>query len=59
MVRMTYASRGLPKSGSEDLNIEDRVVDIAVKLEQFSEEFLCEINPKGKVGNSMGSLKSY
>lgn len=31
------------------MKIEPKVVDIAQKLEQFSEEFLCEINPRGKV----------
>lgn len=51
MVRLTYALRGDPKPGAADLKMELRDVDIARKLEQFSEEFLCKINPKGKVGH--------
>ncbi|EXJ70577.1 uncharacterized protein A1O5_06647 [Cladophialophora psammophila CBS 110553] len=49
MVRLTYALRGPPSRESNDMKIEFRTVDIAIKLEQFTEDFLCNVNPKGKV----------
>ena len=59
MTRLTYAWRGSPAVGIQDMVVELREVDIARKLEQFSEEFLCQINPKGKVSQSFHDFPAF
>jgi glutathione S-transferase len=48
MVRQTVAIRGQAKDKDSEIPITNVVVDI-FKEEQFSEHFLCEINPLGQV----------
>lgn len=48
MVRYTIALRGPPKDESSSILIHEQEVDI-FHQEQMSEQFLCEINPKGQV----------
>lgn len=53
MTRLTYALRGQAKPGIPEMKMELKEVDISLKLEQFSEEILCKINPKGKVNDHL------
>jgi hypothetical protein len=48
MVRQTVAIRGQAKNADSEIMITEQVVDI-FNEEQFSEHFLCEINPLGQV----------
>lgn len=48
MVRYTLETRGPPKDGELDWNIENKAINIFAG-EQISEHFLCEVNPKGEV----------
>lgn len=48
MVRQTIAIRGFPQDASSEISIKEEVVDIFHE-EQFSEQYLCEINPEGQV----------
>ncbi|KAH8887055.1 hypothetical protein GQ53DRAFT_331629 [Thozetella sp. PMI_491] len=49
MARYAIALRGPPKEGLSDLSINEQAVDIVVNLEQLSEDYLCNVNPKGQV----------
>ncbi len=49
MVRYTLALRGPPKAGSPDVTVREEVVDINDSLDQLTENYLCNINPKGQV----------
>ena len=49
MVRYTLALRGPPKAGSPDVTVSEEVVDISGSLDQLTEDYLCNINPKGQV----------
>jgi hypothetical protein len=51
MVRYALALRGEPKAASDEMVVEERVVEI-FKGEQLTEHFLCEVNPKGQVRTS-------
>lgn len=48
MVRYTLALRGPPKDASSAIEVHEQEVDVYHE-EQLSEQFLCEINPKGQV----------
>jgi hypothetical protein len=48
MVRFTLAFRGAPKDESSAMSVEERTLNI-FQDEQLSEEYLCEVNPKGQV----------
>jgi len=48
MVRYTLANSGAPTQHSLPLSVELKRLDI-FGGEQLSEEYLCEVNPKGQV----------
>ena len=51
MVRYTLSERGARREGSLPLSIELKDVQI-FKGEQLTEEYLCDVNPKGQVSNA-------
>jgi hypothetical protein len=53
MVRYTVANAASPVKGSLPLSVELRQIDI-FKGDQLSEQYLCEINPKGQVSATIG-----
>ena len=48
MVRQTIGIRGEPKDEASKISIDEKVIEI-FKEEQFSEQYLCEVNPEGQV----------
>lgn len=57
MVRLTWAFRGQPESGSSSMRLQARAVDISDQVEQLAETFLCEINRDGQVSMILGKCK--
>ncbi|KAF2174139.1 hypothetical protein M409DRAFT_16409 [Zasmidium cellare ATCC 36951] len=49
MLQYTLAIRGAPTNPEDEITIEEKEVDIHFKLEQLSEFYLLNVNPKGKV----------
>ena len=48
MVRYTLTLRGKAKDATSDIVVKEKEVNIQ-RVEQLSEAYLCEINPKGQV----------
>lgn len=55
MVRYSLAIAGTPAEGMLPVSLELYKIDIVEKNEQFTELYLCEVNPKGQVGSTSGS----
>ena len=55
MVRYTLAVRGPPRDEESAMAVAEKIINIT-RDEQLTEEFLCDINPKGQVEHQRATI---